>query len=490
MIDIAPAGVAGHHAAGDGRRGPAGIGTGSMEVHRVASGRVAAGSLNELALLVEIRRVEDFQLVGAAEILKGGVGHGHVGVVHEHHMPPAVQGRVLRGEDHVPGEVGDMHRQIVPSRQMVDCQWLVDGDAAAVDGGDGDGLLAGGVGPGAGDHQPVADSPALWNVGQVQPAVARPRRASEGGERGLRGTVNHRAAVEDCPAAKLPGVAGQIDRPAVCKHDAGGDSGGNRGFRRADLDHAAGAGHQRVDPQLGIDQRVEPQRAVDPQGRQLGCEDAIDRDGQPRRHEHAGSGGRHHCISPGLWGRPSTGGGHPVGRSGGVGQPHRRHMLALPGRITGMRHVSMSGRGEERLDRGGVTGRHKLSPGLVVVDVVGEHRVGKPNAHIDGNNLGVCSRLARGNIGHIVPKLGKGSGEFCGHEVAAARGRLLDDDRDTGVVLLQQIDDAVDVGERLAVVEALEKVIAAGGTHQHDVGRAGLCQPAAEVCENVARGPA
>ena len=179
-----------------------------------------------------------------------------------------------------------------------------------------------------------------------------------------------------------------------------------------------------------------------------------------------------------------------MGRSGGVGQPHRCHVLALPGRITGMRHVAMSGRGEERLERGGVAGRHKLSPGLVVVDVVGKHRVGKTDAHIDGNNLRVCSRLARGNPGHIVPKLGEGSGELCGHEVAAARGRLLDDDRDAGVVLLQQVDDAVDVCERLAVVEALEEIIAAGGTHQHDVGRAGLRQPAAEVCENVARGPA
>ena len=182
MVDIAPAGVAGHHAAGDGRRGPAGIDTGSVEVHRVAAGGVAAGALDKLALLVEVGRIENLQLVGAAEIIEGGVSHLHVGIVHEHHMAPPVEGRVLRREDDIAGEIGDMHRQVGPRWQVVVPQGLVERDGRPGDAGDGDGLLAGGVGPGAGDHQTVAHLPALRSGRQFQHGVARPRRGGQTGE--------------------------------------------------------------------------------------------------------------------------------------------------------------------------------------------------------------------------------------------------------------------------------------------------------------------
>ena len=275
-----------------------------MEVHRVAAGHVESGSLDKLACLVEIGRVEDLQLVGAAEILKGGVGHRHIGAVHKHHMAAVGKLSILRAEDHVAGEVGHMHRKICSRRHMVVHERPVERDRAAIDRRDHDRLFAGRVGLRARDHQPIADLPALRSVSQAEARFASPGRLGSHHKRGLLCSVDHRATMEDRSVAQLPGVDREIDRPGISDHHLRGDARLNRSRRCANLNNAAWGRHQRAHPQLRVDAGIEPQRSVNPQRGQLGSRDAIDGDNNPLWHVGMAAIGGHDPILPGRWLRP------------------------------------------------------------------------------------------------------------------------------------------------------------------------------------------
>ena len=130
-----------------------------------------------------------------------------------------------------------------------------------------------------------------WGHGQRQPwCLLRPE--------------NGDYAAEHQASANGEGIPCPVDRPVAANHEAGCLVGRNWLSFRSHLKRSAGFPDERVYPQFRVDRWIKTQRAIDADGLQRRCVNAIDRDNNPRRDEHARRIPRYDTIDPSGWIRP------------------------------------------------------------------------------------------------------------------------------------------------------------------------------------------
>ncbi len=356
VVGECPARVAGHDRIGHDTRGGAGIGTATMEVHRVATANVVAAELLETAVptdgagldLAEIDIVELLRLVGPAHVAEASAADLGVERVHHHEVATTIDLRVLRRELHVAGQVGDVEVEVAGRRHVVQLQRLAEPNGGAVDAGDDPEFVAGRA-VRSGDDDLVAGIPADERAVHLDARVTGPGEAGDGRAMGDIAALHDGRAVEQRAAGDEARVLAAVDRAVVGELNRCNDVVGHRLLRRAHLERAAGCGHERVHLQLGVDVGREPERAVDTDALDLGVELRVDRDGHAGRNvDHAAC--PRHAAAPGGGRAPVAAGRRDVRGIGDLHQAHhcrvRLHivcvvMVAIAGAVVVRRMVVM-----------------------------------------------------------------------------------------------------------------------------------------------------
>ena len=119
VINKAPSWIAIHDTAtNNGRRSNA-VNTIAMKMHGVTPSRVGSRLLHKETFFIKIGIIQWSQFVRTPKIFERSIGNIHIPGVHEHHMSTAIKGRVLRTEDHIAREIGNMNLEMVAGGAVV-----------------------------------------------------------------------------------------------------------------------------------------------------------------------------------------------------------------------------------------------------------------------------------------------------------------------------------------------------------------------------------